>query len=122
MAHILIAEDVAEIRFAYEAILMSAGHSVDSVANGKDAIDHLKNASYDIIITDLMMPRQDGFDVTEAAEKLTPRPKILVITGGGDQMSPHAALKLNEANIDRMLVKPVEQKALLDCVDRLLAD
>ncbi len=122
MAAILIAEDIAEIRFAYETILMGAGHKVDSVANGRDAITSLTEQKYDIVITDLMMPQKDGFDVAEEAYKQEPRPKILVITGGGDQMSPHAALKLQGANIDRMLVKPIEKKTLTDTVERLLRD
>lgn len=121
MAHILIAEDVEDIRFAYEAIVMAAGHTVETVGTGSDAIAKLHDQKFDIVITDLMMPKGDGFDVADEIEKLDNPPKILVVTGGGDQMSPHAAIKINKSHIDRMLVKPVSHEALLDAIKRLLA-
>jgi len=119
MVKVLIAEDVAEIRFAYEAILMGVGYQVDSVKDGRDAVARIEQEDFDIVITDLMMPQKDGFDVVEAVKQHRPDAKVLVITGGGDQMSPYAAIKLKEAEIDRMLIKAVEQKALLDAVARL---
>jgi two-component system, OmpR family, response regulator len=120
MAHILIAEDVEEIRFAYEAILMSAGHTVETAANGEGAINKLKTSKFNLLITDLLMPKGDGFDVIEETLSLVQKPKILVITGGGDQLSPHAAIKLRESKIDRFLVKPVDRDILLNTVDALL--
>lgn len=88
MVKVLIAEDVAEIRFAYEAILMGVGYQVDSVKDGRDAVARIEQEDFDIVITDLMMPQKDGFDVVEAVKQHRPDAKVLVITGGGIKCRP----------------------------------
>ncbi|SCA56478.1 putative Response regulator receiver domain-containing protein [Candidatus Terasakiella magnetica] len=120
MAKILVAEDVAEIRFAYETILSAEGHEVTTATNGKEASDFLNQSDFDLVLTDLLMPEGDGLSVASFAHKLENRPKLLVITGGGDRISPYEALKMGEFLFDVSMVKPVNAQDLLQAVRKMI--
>ncbi|WP_135081061.1 response regulator [Terasakiella sp. SH-1] len=120
MAKILIAEDVDEIRFAYEAILSSEGHDITCAHNGREATDLINSSQFDLVLTDMMMPEGDGLCVASAAHKLENRPKLLVITGGGERISPYEALKMGEFLFDVSMVKPVNAQDLLKTVRKMI--
>ncbi|WP_417789472.1 response regulator [Terasakiella pusilla] len=120
MADILVAEDMAEILYVYEQALLSAGHRVVTATNGAEANDHLDRARFDLVVTDLLMPKVDGMQVAHHAHMLDKPPKLLAITGGGERISPYAALKMGEAFFDASLIKPVSQDVLLTTVNMLL--
>ncbi|MDV7341174.1 response regulator [Terasakiella sp. A23] len=122
MANILVADDMAEILFVYEETLRAAGHTVVTATNGKEANRYLDTEDFDLVVTDLLMPKVDGVEVATHAHSLENTPKLLVITGGGDRISPHEALKISEVFFDATLIKPVSQDELLNMVDKLLAE
>ncbi len=119
--HILVVDDEANIRFAYETILSSVGHIVISAKNGHEAEQCLKGNSVDLIITDLIMQNGDGIELAVYARNLRNRPKILAVTGGGAHISAHNALAMGEHFFDAALTKPVSDDALLTTINHLLA-
>ena len=70
MANLLIVDDVEMIRDSLEATLTRAGHEVTSCMNALEALAHLKQHSYEMIITDLKMPKMDGLAFLEELGKL----------------------------------------------------
>jgi two-component system chemotaxis sensor kinase CheA len=61
---ILLAEDTSFFRTIEYNYLTAAGCIVDAVKNGVEAVEHLGNATYDMVITDINMPEMDGFELT----------------------------------------------------------
>lgn len=123
MAHILVAEDVEDIQFAYEAILRKAGHKVATVSNGQEAKTLLQTDAFDfdLIMTDLLMANGDGMDLASYVHSLKKRPKLLVVTGGGSRISADQAIKMSQYLFDASLSKPVSQDVLLDTINELMS-
>ena len=63
MMKILYAEDEKQLSMAVNEILKMEGYEVDPVYDGEEALDHIKNDTYDLVILDIMMPRLDGIKV-----------------------------------------------------------
>jgi len=121
MANILVADDIAEILFVYEQTLQAAGHTVVTAKNGLEATRHLTKESFDLVVTDIFMPQSDGVEVATYAHRMTNRPALLAITGGGERLSSQDAVRMGEAFFDESLIKPVSQDVLLTTVHKLLA-
>ena len=62
---ILVAEDEKAIAKAMELKLKKSGFDVDAVTSGQEALNMLDKNKYDLVITDLMMPKVDGFKILE---------------------------------------------------------
>ncbi len=62
--HLMIVEDSFTTRELIRSILQSAGYDVTSAVDGLDALDKLRQQSYDLVVTDVEMPRVDGFQLT----------------------------------------------------------
>lgn len=120
MAHILIVDDDPAMLSFLSKALENAGHKITSDKNGLDALKTLQeNSSFDLLLTDVVMPGMDGMELSTAAEKLYPALKIMFITG-------FAASALNKAkgpNINgRVIAKPFHLKDLIARVEALLAE
>ena len=75
---ILVAEDEKPMAKAMDLKLTKAGFEVDVAFNGEEALKLLEKGSYDLVITDLMMPRVDGFKILkEIKEKGITTPVIV---------------------------------------------
>jgi CheY-like chemotaxis protein len=84
---VLVADDDQSIRQLVSTIVRREGLDVDSAADGVEAIEHLKQNEYAVVLLDLMMPRLDGFGVIEWMRTNPPliKPIIIVITAYADQ-------------------------------------
>jgi len=80
MANLLIVDDVEMIRDSLEATLTRAGHEVTSCMNALEALAHLKQHSYEMIITDLKMPKMDGLAFLEELGKLGIEVPVIMMT------------------------------------------
>ena len=78
---VLVVEDSITARTLLKNILESAGYEVQTAVDGLDGLTALKGKSYDIVVSDVEMPRMNGFDLTErirADKKLSELPVVLV--------------------------------------------
>lgn len=80
---ILIADDEEAIRILLAVALKIYDYELDIVENGLEAINNIYKRSYDLIITDYMMPEMDGLELTKRIRSEYPSIPILIVTGNG---------------------------------------
>jgi two-component system cell cycle response regulator CpdR len=118
MARILLAEDDADMRHFLTRALERAGHEVMSFAEGLSAFEQIKVATFDLLLTDIVMPEMDGIELARRAAELDPNLKIMFITG-------FAAVALNPDSRApkeaKVLSKPFHLKDLVSEVERMVA-
>jgi CheY-like chemotaxis protein len=83
------------IRWSLSQALAREGYEVISVENGKKAIEAVQFQQFDFIITDLIMPELDGWQVLETIRQsqLQPPPRVIIITAHGKDETKRAALE-----------------------------
>ena len=86
MAHILIVEDEDAIRRVLVKILSeeNSSYSIDEAENGLVAQEKIKLNDYDLILSDIKMPKSDGVEVLQFSKKLKPETPVVMISGHGD--------------------------------------
>src|SRR5208283_2976492 len=83
MKRILVVDDNAEVRRALSKTLLKAGYDVITAEDGAAAVRVYRGQSFDLVITDLIMPNQEGLETIMELRRLTPEVKIIAISGGG---------------------------------------
>jgi CheY-like chemotaxis protein len=121
MAEILLIDDMKGVRRTVSALLKRAGHTVTEADDGGAGLDLLQGGRrFDLVITDMVMPKHDGMEVLLFLEQQHNRPKILAISGGGSQVSSDEAFLLARSKADAILAKPFDNTDLLTAIDQLL--
>lgn len=87
-AKILVVDDDPAVREVVRTMLESADYDVAVAANGKEALAALKVSKYDVIITDLVMPEQEGIETIKVVRREYPEAKVIAMSGafGGDYL------------------------------------
>lgn len=113
MPGILIVEDDNELREMLSLSLTRHKFTVIEAANGKDAIMHFKPSLTDLIVTDLIMPEEDGLKVIMKLKELKPSLKVIAISGGG-KAGPGSYLNLARLlGADAVFSKPFSVNELI---------
>lgn len=116
---ILVADDVPANQMVARALLESAGHRVDCVGDGAQAVEAMAAAaedtgpSYDAVLMDVMMPRLDGLEATRRIRALpgpVARIPILAVTASGYAEDIAAS---RAAGMDEHVIKPIDRETLL---------
>lgn len=121
MADILIADDDNVIRSIISEFLLSQGHRVDEVTNGKDAVNLLAARKYELVITDNIMPGEDGLQVLFKAKKSFPSTKVILLCGE-ERVYAEEYLKMAQSRADLVLEKPIVVIDFLELVDNMLRE
>src|ERR671924_52332 len=130
---ILLIEDEARLRENLQLLLESEGYRVTTAQNGREGIKQLREASFDLVITDLVMPEVDGFQVLEYLTTYAPETVVVVMTayvsadsvidalrkGAYDYLTKPCDLDLMKATIERALEKARLQKSLRHYMNKL---
>ena len=96
-------------------ILTNAGFDVTTTSNGKDALKKIQEIEFDIMVTDLNMPRLNGIELTRKVLKIEPYLIVIFITAFGTIRSAVEAIKIGAFDY---LTKPIDNKELLLSVNR----
>lgn len=122
MARILVIDDQEQIRTVIQQILVLDGHDVDMAENGKVGLKLAGLNRYDLVITDVVMPEQDGFGVIMGLKKESPHVRIIVMSGGGARLDIDFVLKTaNSFKVDGVFSKPLDFIKLQIAVREVLA-
>lgn len=114
----LIVDDEAPIRNIVERVLRSAGYDTAVAADGEEALHQLHDdPTFDLLLTDLVMPRMTGDKLAQRAREVVADLKVLYLTGYADQLfNQRSFLESHEA----FLEKPVVPAGLLEAVSLIL--
>jgi CheY-like chemotaxis protein len=114
---VLLAEDHSDTRTLITTLLELGGYTVDAVEDGEEALALLKVHSYDILLTDLMMPELDGRGLIQAVRKNDRNHSIPIIlmTASSEELSP-----VKEA-VQGVIRKPFIAATIFDLLRRLHA-
>ncbi len=107
---LLIAEDTADLNRAVSAVLAAQKYEVDSVYDGEEAMEHIRQQSYDGVILDIMMPKKDGLTVLKEMRESGLVTPVLLLTAKSEIDDRVAGL---DAGADDYLPKPFAMKELL---------
>ena len=119
---ILLVDDEEDVRAVIGRALRSAGYEVEEAGDGSAAAALLAGRSYELVITDVVMPGRDGLDLLADLARLDRPPPVLVISGGGLKLSPEFVLTASRAlGAGEVLHKPFTMTELLGAVRALLA-
>jgi CheY-like chemotaxis protein len=122
MARILIVEDTPDFRLMMRDILQTAGHEVVEAENGRTAVQKMEGGSFDLLVTDVLMPESDGIELIRTLAKQGRSLPILAVSGGGRNLPAAVSLALTEAaGAHRTLFKPFRAAELMAVVDELLS-
>lgn len=122
MAHILLIDDDSQVRMVLEGFLIHDGHQVLSAANGKEAQALLNGRAFDLVLTDIVMPEQDGFEIIMQLVAQPNRPRIVAISGGSPSLPQQKLLSMaSRMPIEKVLSKPISYEQLSRAVAEVVA-
>ena len=109
-AEILIVEDKDSLRQMLRLTLQNAGHTVDEARDGAEARRKLNETRYNLVLTDLKMPRADGLEVLRAAKAADAETPVIMLTAYG---TIDEAVQAMKEGAYEFLQKPVDSRHLL---------
>jgi len=115
--NILVVEDDNATRDTMIDLLSEAGYEVESARNGEEAIAMAREYTFDIVITDLKMPKGDGIQVLEQIKKIDNRTIVIICTGYGTVDTAVKAMKLGAYEY---ITKPIKIEEIKLVVQRAL--
>ena len=120
MPGVLIVEDDNELREMLKISLTRRRITVLEATNGKEAIAHFKPSVTDLIVTDLIMPEEDGLKVIMTLRAMKPSLKVIAISGGG-KAGPGSYLNMAKVlGADAVYSKPFSINDLISKIEELL--
>ena len=117
MARILIVDDEEAIREMFRDVLETAGHQVLEAEDGKKGIAVQQTLGVDLVITDMIMPVQDGLETIRILRRDYPELPILAISGGGRTNDLSLLRKAVAEGAAATLVKPFAVGKLMDTIN-----
>lgn len=118
MSAILVVDDEKGIRESLNILLADEGHKVDLAGSGREALTFIEKNTYDLVLTDIMMPEFDGMELLrQIKSKFNRRTSVIILTAFGTVARAVEAVK--EGAFD-FLIKPVDIQRLREAVDTAL--
>ncbi len=107
---VLVAEDEKVLRLMMAKLLQISGYKVYTCSDGLQALELIGKESFDLIVTDMMMPGANGMEVLRATRRRQPRTKVIIITG---TPSSETLLEAKREGAYAYLRKPFQLKHFL---------
>jgi DNA-binding response OmpR family regulator len=114
---ILVIEDDSAIRRGIVDALQFAGYQTLQASNGNAGMNEAVRASFDLLLLDLILPGQNGFDILKATREVRPTLPIIILTARGEESDRVLGLRLGA---DDYVVKPFSVRELLARVEAVL--
>ena len=114
---ILVVEDEVLLAKSLKEILEESEHGVSLAYDGEEGLELARNAHFDLLILDLMLPKLNGFQVARTLRKEKNGLPILMLTAKSDILDRVEGL---DSGADYYLTKPFDKRELLACINALL--
>jgi DNA-binding response OmpR family regulator len=112
---ILVVDDEEMLRNLLMKILTKEGYQVDAACDGEDAVEKLRQKTYSLLISDIKMPRLNGFELLKVAKRDYPTMGVIIMTAYGDSFTVKDALLLGA---DEYITKPFKSFEINLIVER----
>ena len=114
---ILLAEDDKGLQTALTKVLRKEGYHVYGVSDGEEAVGVFNQRTFDLVITDLSIPKKKGLEVLTEVKKKSPKTPVIIITAFGDWDTYQEAMN---GHVFEYVNKPVKKEELLKLVETAL--
>jgi DNA-binding response OmpR family regulator len=114
-AHILVVDDEGANRYSVSKTLQRVGYMVHEAATGEEALEHIKNQNYDVVLTDIRMPGLDGVELLRRIKEEAPDAIVILMTGYASLGTAVEALRLGAHDY---LIKPSSSQDIRQSVSR----
>jgi len=116
---ILVVDDEASVLFVLQQVLdrVNNGYDVTTASDGWCALVEVQNHRYDLVITDLRMPRVGGLELTRELRQISPDTRVVWITA---YWSPEVAQEADRLGVRNLLNKPLEVREIRKVVQNAL--
>jgi two-component system chemotaxis response regulator CheY len=118
---ILLVDDDVLLRETLHQVLVRAGYDVDDASNGKVAVREYRRQRCDVVITDIVMPDQEGFGTIIELRRADPNVKIIAVSGGGIGKAVDYLDTAQRLGVMGTLAKPFSPETLLAMLAEVLA-
>lgn len=118
MAKILVADDQESMRLIISNLLEENGHSVKTAEDGVQALNLLKQDSFDLVVADVNMPRLNGLEFLKQVKENDPKIRVVFVTG---VLEETVKLGTENLSLDGLILKPFEKPAALEVIEKVLA-
>ncbi len=115
--HLLIVEDDPEMRDLLRKVLAKEGYRISVADDGREAFALLAREAFDLVVTDMLMPRDGGLELLEAVRRSHLSLPVIIVTAFGDWSSYTRALDLGAA---AFINKPLRMSELIAAVHAAL--
>jgi CheY-like chemotaxis protein len=119
-ARILIIDDEPTLRDLFKTLLETQGHKVAVAEHGRAAIAMLGQQPFDLVLTDVLMPEQDGLETIVQIRTRWPKLRVLAMTGGGHLDANFYLRVAKSLGATSLLQKPFSADELLHAIRGLL--
>lgn len=120
MAGILVVEDDDDLRRMLKDSFEKRKHKIIEASNGREALYKFKPSITDLVITDLLMPEQDGIGLILELRRIKPEIKVVAISGGG-KIGPSNYLDVAKTlGADAVFPKPFNLIQFIDEIENLI--
>ena len=117
---VLVVDDAATVRMYHRSVLEEAGYAVTEAMNGVEALEKVLDASFDLYLVDVNMPRMDGYGFVHALRALErPQAPAIMVSTEAEESDRRQAFG---AGANHYMVKPTRPEALLRVVRLLLGE
>ena len=123
-ANILVVDDEPMMRDVLSHVLTRAGYRVVTAENGREAVECVRDSVPDLVITDIVMPEQEGIQTIVELRRIAPGIGIIAVSGGGRDVngaSDNYLAAAKKLGADHVFEKPVNHQALLKAVGDMTA-
>jgi len=117
--NILVVDDDAEARKILSSILFEEGYSVETVANGKQAIRASEKARFDVALIDIKLPDMEGTELLHRLKEKQPHMVKIIVTGFPTLEN---AMKTVNEGADGYILKPFDIQKLLEMIRKHLTE
>ncbi len=120
MSTILVIDDDEQFNLMLKSALEIKGYNVETASNGRDAKALYQNNKYDVIITDIIMPDVDGYEVILDLRRLNMSDRTIAVSGGGRTAAEDYLITAQHFDVAATFNKPVDLQALRAKVEEII--
>lgn len=121
MAKILVIDDDRTFSTLLAASLQDVGHIVEQAANGRDGISMIGTTRFDAVVTDIIMPDQEGIETIRKIRRRHPQMPIVAMSAGSATLALDLLQIAKALGANDTLAKPFRPSELINRLDTLLA-